>query len=971
MLNLRTIRLSYSLLLIGFVWLMSPAVLAEVSHAKLLDAPIKSDVDQRSYSNIELPNGMKVLLISDPTADKSAAALDVATGSDNDPRQRQGLAHFLEHMLFLGTKKFPQSGEYQEFISAHGGSHNAYTSLEHTNYFFDIDTTQLKPALERFSQFFISPLFNEDYVEREKNAVNAEYQARINDDARRMNDVYRELYAKENPASKFSVGSLETLADRPNNKVRDDLLAYYQQHYSANVMTLVVLGREPLPVLQAMVEQYFAEVPNRKLVIDQSAKPVFRQNLLPAKVYAQSQRDERHLVLSFPLPSMQPFYRVKPDAYVSYLLGHEGEGSLLYVLKQKGWAESLVAGSGLSNRFAATMDVDIKLTQEGYQHIDDILALSFDAIALLRQSGVAAWRYQEQKNMMDIAFRFSEKADAMMFVSTLANNLQYFPAKEVMRGAALMEGFDQALIDSVLSQLKPDNVLVGISAPDIKGDQHSKYYNTAYRVESIPDNKKATWIGVTKDSSLALPAANPFIPENLKLKHSDNAQKKLVNVPKEASSSKNTRLWFLQDTQFKVPKGNVMVYFYNNQTSDSAENALKTELFVRLLRDKLNPTLYSALLGGLELAIEKRARGVSFSLAGYSEKQGVLLKEAIELLQRPEFNEARFNLLKAQLRDELNNVDKQAPYKPLMADIPVVLMHGYWSRAQYLAALDAVTLQSVQQFAQGFIGNAQAEMLVYGNFEKEDAKQLAGTIQRAVDVAGNFSSKKPLLVAALKPEKQPSIYVDAMQHNDAALVKYFQAPADTVVQQVHLLMLEQVLAPAYFNSLRTEQQLGYIVTARYLPLTRVPGLAFLVQSPSHSAADIDEKSQEFIQKYFSTISQRDDAWFEQQKRALLVQLEDKPKNQSEQAERFFDDLTLGYNAFDSRAQKIAALQKMTKQDLLVVYQTVLLSPERREMLLVSPGKLGVQTWLEGEAKAFHRIDDIDAFKASQPSYSLP
>lgn len=82
-------------------------------------------------------------------------------------------------------------------------------------------------------------------------------------------------------------------------------------------------------------------------------------------------------------------------------------------------------------------------------------------------------------------------------------------------------------------------------------------------------------------------------------------------------------------------------------------------------------------------------------------------------------------------------------------------------------------------------------------------------------------------------------------------------------------------------------------------------------------------------------------------------------------------MTLGYNAFDSRAQKIAALQKMTKQDLLVVYQTVLLSPERREMLLVSPGKLGVQTWLEGEAKAFHRIDDIDAFKASQPSYSLP
>ncbi len=957
-------------LFLVFALLPLPVFAESTTGVQVLDAPIKSDVDQRSYKNIELSNGMKVLLISDPAADKAAAAVDVATGSNNDPLQRQGLAHFLEHMLFLGTKKFPKPGEYQAFISANGGSHNAFTSLEHTNYFFDIDPQQLKPALERFSQFFISPLFNEAYVEREKNAVNAEYKARINDDARRIDDVYSELYAKENPASKFSVGNLDTLADRAGDKVRDDLLRYYQRHYSANVMTLVVLGREPLPVLQQMVEQYFSAVPNHQLPIDNSAKPVFASDFLPAKVFVQSKRDERHLALTFPIPAIQTFYRVKPDVYASYLLGHEGEGSLLYVLKQKGWAESLAAGDGLDNRFAATLDIDIKLTAEGYRHINDIIALCFNTIDLLRKHGVEAWRYQEQKNMLDIAFRFAEKSDAMMYVSGLANNLQYYPAKDVIRGTSLMEDFDKSLIDSVLSQLRSSNVLISISAPDIQGDKHSKYYGAAYRVEHIPAEEAKTWSQPIKNTGIALPVANPFIPENLKLKSSGSELEKSNTVPEKIVASNHYNLWFLQDKQFQVPKGNVMAYLYNSQVTDSVENAVKTELMVRLLRDKLNPTLYDALLGGLNLTIEKRVRGISLALSGYSEKQGLLLKTVVDLLQKPAFGEDRFQLLKAQLRDELNSVDKQAPYISLMEDVPTVLIHGYWSRAQCLAALDAITPQDMQQFSRNFTEHAQADVLVYGNFYKDNAEKLGAIIQRAIASSKESEHKNPLLIAALNPEKQPSLYVDAMQHNDAALVQYFQAPADNTQQQVHLLMLDQVLAPAYFDSLRTEQQLGYIVTARYLPLARVPGLVFLVQSPSHSLADIATKTSDFIAKYFSTLSQRDDVWFEQQKRALMVKLEEKPKNQNDQAERFFEDLTLGYTAFDSRAQKISVLQKMTKQDLLDTYQAVLLAPERRELLLVSPGKQGMQAWQEGAAKAFYHISDIDAFKANRPSYSL-
>ncbi|MDF1832978.1 MAG: insulinase family protein, partial [Porticoccaceae bacterium] len=116
---------------------------------------LRSPNDERQYRYFQLDNKMKVLLISDSKAEKSAASLNVHVGSFQNPVEREGLAHFLEHMLFLGTEKYPEAGEYQAYISEHGGRHNAYTSLEQTNYFFDVDSAYLVDTLDRFAQFFV------------------------------------------------------------------------------------------------------------------------------------------------------------------------------------------------------------------------------------------------------------------------------------------------------------------------------------------------------------------------------------------------------------------------------------------------------------------------------------------------------------------------------------------------------------------------------------------------------------------------------------------------------------------------------------------------------------------------------------------------------------------------------------------------------------------------------------------------
>ena len=97
---------------------------------------IVSPNDSREYRSLSLANGIEVLLVSDPQVEKSAASLSVGVGLMFDPMDYQGMAHYLEHMLFMGTEAFPEVDAYMNFMSENGGSRNAYTWLDITNYMF-------------------------------------------------------------------------------------------------------------------------------------------------------------------------------------------------------------------------------------------------------------------------------------------------------------------------------------------------------------------------------------------------------------------------------------------------------------------------------------------------------------------------------------------------------------------------------------------------------------------------------------------------------------------------------------------------------------------------------------------------------------------------------------------------------------------------------------------------------------------
>ena len=135
--------------------------------------------DKRSYRYLILPNRLSVILVHDEETEKSSACVDVRVGSMADPKEMPGLAHFLEHMLFLGTATYPVENAYSSFLNSHGGMSNAYTDQENTVYYFDVQNSAFEEALNMFSSFFTCPLFSEAATARETNAVDSENQKNL------------------------------------------------------------------------------------------------------------------------------------------------------------------------------------------------------------------------------------------------------------------------------------------------------------------------------------------------------------------------------------------------------------------------------------------------------------------------------------------------------------------------------------------------------------------------------------------------------------------------------------------------------------------------------------------------------------------------------------------------------------------------------------------------------------------------
>lgn len=884
--------------------------------AKLITSPN----DPRQYELLTLPNRLRVLLISDPAADKAAASMVVARGSLHEPPETAGLAHFLEHMLFIGTAKYPDVDDYQQFIAQHGGSSNAYTAPDHTNYFFDIKPEQFQPAMDRFAQFFIAPLFASDYVDREKNAVNSEYQLQTKDAGWRGYAVSKLALNPEHPGSRFTIGSLDTLGD----DVRDQLVSWFRDNYSADQMFLVALSNEPLDAMDDWIKPMFADVPDRDVGPPADLPPAYTDRDLPATLSRETLKDSYGLEVQFRVPALAPHFRSKPGLYITNLLGHEGEGSLHQLLKSSGWIQNLTAAADDLDPNTGLITLSMKLTPLGAEQVPLITRAVFDYVALLRERGADRALFEEQAALLRLAFQFQESISPSRLVTALGPRFLHTPAAHVTDAAYLMDRFDADLIERYLDYLTEDNLLVEISGPTMDTDAVEPWFQVPYRLTkgAFPIAEAAP------TESLALPAPNPFLPERIDLVAGARDP-----IPTRVVEQPGITLWQAVDTEFGTPKATLSLTLGIPGGINTAKDLVLARLYSALVVDALDDYAYPAYLAGLSYQLSPNASGFELRLAGYDDKQVRLLETVLttfaELAPDPE----RFAVYRDDLERSWKNFRTEKPFTQTLTALANLVQSGSFPPAELAAVASAVTVADLNSWLAANRQQITVQGLMHGNIRAGRAEQIAKTLASTLKLKAGQLYRPEIFTPTVA--SRLNVPVD---HPDASMILYLQDTESTIEARAASALVTHLLRQPYFTELRTKDQLGYVVGVSNRTFLDRGGVAFIVQSPVADPKRLVERTYEFLDEQVGVLGAMATDEFIAYRNGLIADLLESPKNLGERTSQFWSDLRLEHLNFDSRETLASAIGQIEQASAVESVKALRAALPQRQLVVYNLGK---------------------------------
>jgi insulysin len=187
-----------------------------------------------------------------------------------------------------------------------------------------------------------------------------------------------------------------------------------------------------------------------------------------------------------------------------------------------------------------------------------------------------------------------------------------------------------------------------------------------------------------------------------------------------------------------------------------------------------------------------------------------------------------------------------------------------------------------------------------------------------------------------------------VNHPDTGYTLYLQGTDTGFDERARYRLLGQVISSPFYEELRTNRQLGYIVYATPFEMLEMPALGLVVQSPEASADDIDQAVSEFSDAFEERLSSLSDSDLEREKQAVISKLEEQDRQLSDVSERFWREIDRGATGFDSRDRLVAAVKAVDREQLLEVYRRAVL--ERNRALRVTTDSPGEETAASPQAR---------------------
>ena len=383
---------------------------------------LKSDSDRRDYKYIELDNKLKVILVKDKLSMSCGALLNINVGSVQDTLP--GMAHFLEHMVFMGSEKYPDQNNFMESVFKSGGITNAMTGDTHTTYYFTIETDKYLKNLDMLAHFFINPLLKNDDIQKEVNAVNAESVKNMSDDNWLFHDMIKKTLDKNHPINQYTCGNNDTLKDEHlDSKVKE----FYETYYSANIMQLVLFINDKIndkineeDFIKYIIET-FGKIKNRKIKINNS----YDNLLIPNNMVKYNPiTDIDSLTICTELPKNFESIQTSTIDLLNWILQSKTKNSLFKKLEEKGLLIDIDCAEIFTFDNKILYITEFTLTKKGIKEYDRIIRIYFDYIKSIIKCKYIEDIYNDllKKYRREFNLSFSEDiVDSLLEINILLN----------------------------------------------------------------------------------------------------------------------------------------------------------------------------------------------------------------------------------------------------------------------------------------------------------------------------------------------------------------------------------------------------------------------------------------------------------------------------------------------------------------------------------------------------------------------
>ncbi len=894
-------------------------------------------LEGRKVEKLLLNNNLQVLLISDPGADQSAAGLTVDAGSWEDPKEYPGMAHFLEHMLFMGTEAYPNEFEYMQFISDHGGNVNAFTASDRTVYMFSVNNDAFEESLDRFSHFFIDPLLSPNCINRELHAVDQEHSKNIEHDGWRQYMILKETGNPNHPNSAFSTGNAQTLSGIPQSALKN----WYQTHYSADHMHLVMISPLPIEEMRTLAISDFSQVPQFKASKKAVPTDVTSQIQRGHMIFIKPVKDIKQLSLNWEIPAAfaEDIERKAPNL-VAASLGQEGENSLPQLLKKEKIAESVRISCDRFSKQSVFFTIDIALTDYGLTQVDTAILRVFQAIARLKKEGFPAHFYDEVRTMAKLNYQYQSRNDAFNTIMTIASDMPYedlasYPVKSV-----IPTKYDPAFIGAFVDTLKAENCIYFVLADPVKTgivtDQKEKWMNAEYAIKQVSRSRLAAWDHIEPNPAILLPPQNPYLPKRIALEPSTTSELAKED-PMLISSDEGCSIYYVRDTRYKVPEIAFLFRFKSPLLEATPKAQVLADLYVRALTEKLSPNLSLASNAGLNIRFFMDDLELKMAICGFNDKAPLLLSEIFSTVKNVASSKEEFEIYRTSLASDYDNASKELPVRQAMQQLDSILFNTPTDQDKN-RAIKAISYEEFSQFSKNLFQSVYTEGLLFGNISQQKAQDLWSQLRDKLGslyFSAEHHPQKKVLV--LSEKYGPYKLVQSTDRQGSGVLLLLQEGPFSFEGKAIQQVLGYALSDAFFDTLRTKQQTAYIAKAWNTEEERQLLQFFAVQSSTHSTTDLLARFELFLESFDKNLNvQIPEGRFESIRATLITLLKMPPENMPGMANQL-NELAFEYHDFTWIDKRIASLKELNYERFCEVAHQLLSRSNPRRLAVLMEG----------------------------------